>query len=140
MQKQIIYPKLVLRLLATSLDFVLLTLITSPVTKIASKYLPAAGNTMNEILTRAAILNAISVVFIAIYFIGFWIKFGATPGKMLLKMKIVDKINYDRPSNASLVKRFLGCSTFLVGLWFIPLSKQKQALHDRIADTVVIKT
>lgn len=140
MKKQIIHPQLVLRLLSTSLDFALLTLITTPIMNIMSRYIPAPGASMSEILMRAAIMNSVNIIFITIYFVSFWIKFGATPGKMLLKMRIVDKLNYNHPSKASLVKRFLGCSTFLFGLWLIPFSKQKQALHDRIADTVVIKT
>jgi uncharacterized RDD family membrane protein YckC len=75
-----------------------------------------------------------------VYFVGFWRKFGATPGKMLLRMKIVDAQDYDvRPSTSRLIKRFLGYITAIIGLWSILISKQGQAMHDRIAGTVVIK-
>ena len=76
--------------------------------------------------------------------VGFWIWKSATPGKMLLGMKIVDAETFGKVSSARLVLRYLGyfVSTFplLLGLFWVGWDKRKQGWHDKIARTVVIKT
>lgn len=74
------------------------------------------------------------------YFIGFWIYWSATPGKMIMHMKIVDENTLQQPTKWQLIKRFFGYLTALFGIWSIIFSKQRQALHDKIAKTVVIKS
>jgi hypothetical protein len=74
------------------------------------------------------------------YFITFWRKFGATPGKMFLRMKIVDADTLERPSLRNLTKRFLGYITAIIGIWSIVFSKRSMAIHDKIANTIVIKS
>ena len=54
-------------------------------------------------------------------------------------MKIVDAKTFNRPTLKQLIKRFLGYMTFPIGIFFILFYSQKQALHDKIAGTVVIK-
>ncbi|MFY9589714.1 RDD family protein [Rickettsia endosymbiont of Halotydeus destructor] len=73
------------------------------------------------------------------YFVGFWYYKGATPSKMIMHMKIVDAITFAKPTLWQLIRRFLGYMTFPFGIWLILFSSQKQALHDKIAGTVVIK-
>ncbi|XVN41849.1 MAG: RDD family protein [Rickettsia endosymbiont of Argas persicus] len=80
-----------------------------------------------------------SLLVIGSYFVGFWRYKGATPSKMLMHMKIVDAVTLNRPTLTQLIKRFLGYVTFPIGIFFILFSSQKQALHDKIAGTVVIK-
>jgi uncharacterized RDD family membrane protein YckC len=171
MKKQIIYPKFISRIFATSLDLFFLSILLMPIMNLLSKYVTLyifnqffidygidtssneaiiAATRMPEFadyisgasfITRAAILCAINFLFMAIYFIGFWIKLGTTPGKIFLKMKIVDAEDYDvHPSPSRFIKRFLGYSIAIIGLWSILFSKKGQALHDKIADTVVIKS
>lgn len=65
----------------------------------------------------------------------------ATPGKLLLNMKIVDKQG-SRISYFRSLMRFL--SKFLsgilgIGFLMILFTKYKQGLHDKIADTVVVQ-
>ena len=74
------------------------------------------------------------------YFVTFWKKFGATPGKMLLRMKIVDADTMESPSLRNLIKRFLGYITAIIGIWSIVFSKRSMAVHDKIANTIVIKS
>lgn len=75
----------------------------------------------------------------------FWKQFkGATPGKKLLNIKIVDAQTLKDISNKQAITRSLGYipSTLLFGLGFLMIifKKNKQSLHDILANTVVIYT
>ncbi|WP_341791978.1 RDD family protein [Rickettsia endosymbiont of Gonocerus acuteangulatus] len=97
-----------------------------------------AGNFNKYILFNISIL-LINLTVIGSYFIGFWYYKGATIGKIFMRMRIVDANDFNRPTLKQLIKRFLGYMTFPIGIFFILFSSQKQALHDKIAGTVVIK-
>lgn len=70
-------------------------------------------------------------------------KFGATPGKMALKLKIVrpdgQPITYARAAGRY-VAELLSAFTLLIGYMMAGWDEQKRALHDRICDTRVIRT
>lgn len=75
----------------------------------------------------------------SVYFVG---KFGATPGKMALGLKIINAdgtpVDY-----GTAVKRYLGeiLSDMTLGVGYIiaAFDEEKRALHDRICDTRVVK-
>lgn len=77
------------------------------------------------------------------YFIFFQIQHGATPGKMLLGLRVVGHADLEAPSNRSIFMReTLGrlASIFSLIGYFLPLfNKDKRALHDLIAGTRVIR-
>ena len=102
------------------------------------KYLKA-GNFNKYILFNISIF-ATNVLVIGSYFITLWYYKGATLSKMFLRMKIVDAVTLKHPTLKQLIKRFLGYITFPIGIFFILFSSKKQALHDKIAGTVVIKS
>ena len=73
----------------------------------------------------------------------FWEKFkGATPGKKICRIKIVDATTFQDINNKQAITRSLGyiISTlpFLAGFFIVLLKKDKRALHDIIANTAVI--
>ena len=74
----------------------------------------------------------------------FWIFKGATPGKMITKIKMVDAKTGDSLTASQSVIRYLGyvISTlpFMLGFFWIAFDKNKQGWHDKIAGTVVIKS
>ncbi|WP_304543133.1 RDD family protein [Sulfurimonas microaerophilic] len=75
----------------------------------------------------------------------FWKQFkGATPGKKIVNIKIVDAKTLKDISNKQAITRSLGYipSTLLFGLGFLMIifTKNKQSLHDMLANTVVIYT
>ena len=85
-----------------------------------------------------------SIVFGLVYYIVFWVdNDGATPGKKLLGIKIIksngEKIRF---SNAIIryIGTFISAFTILIGYLWIIWDKKKQALHDKIAGTLVIRT
>ena len=72
----------------------------------------------------------------------FWRFRGATPGKMLVKAKIVTADGLRQPSTGRLIGRFLAyfvsiIPSFLGFLW-IAFDKRKQGWHDKLAGTVVV--
>jgi hypothetical protein len=73
-----------------------------------------------------------------------WKIWSATPGKMLLGMKIVDAASEKPISNRQILLRSLGyiisCSVFFMGILWISLDKRRQGWHDKIAGTTVVLT
>jgi len=73
----------------------------------------------------------------------FWKQWaGATPGKKLLKMHVVDAKSFGPITNKQAIIRYIGyiASSLPLGLGFfmVAFHKEKRALHDILADTVVI--
>lgn len=71
-----------------------------------------------------------------------WHKWSATPGKMLLGIKVVDAVTEAPISNRQIFLRLIGyfVSSFpaLLGFFWIAFDKRKQGWHDKIAGTVVV--
>ena len=72
----------------------------------------------------------------------FWHYRSATPGKMALKLAIVDADTFKQPSTKQFVIRYVGyfVSTIALCLGFlwVAFDPRKQAWHDKFANTVVI--
>lgn len=86
----------------------------------------------------------ITWVFPAVATILFWMYRQATPGKMLLSVRIQDANTGAKLSLGQSVGRYLGyfVSTIPLGLGLIwvAFDKKKQGWHDKLAHTVVVKT
>lgn len=73
----------------------------------------------------------------------FWYYKSATPGKMLLGLRIVDAATLGKPSKGQLVGRYFayylsGLPLFLGFLW-VAWDKRKQGWHDKLAGTLVVR-
>lgn len=73
----------------------------------------------------------------------FWLRFAGTPGKRLLKLKVVDANSGNHLTTMQSVVRYLGyfISAFPMGLGFlwIFMDDKRQGWHDKLANSVVIK-
>jgi uncharacterized RDD family membrane protein YckC len=73
----------------------------------------------------------------------FWHFKSATPGKMILGMKIVDARTLGKVSTGRLCLRYLGyyvsALVLGLGLLWVGWDSRKQGWHDKIAGTLVIK-
>lgn len=73
----------------------------------------------------------------------FWIQRQSTPGKLLFHARIVDAATGGEPRPLQLVVRYLGyyVSLLFLGLGFvwIAFDQRKQGLHDKIANTLVVR-
>ena len=79
----------------------------------------------------------------AIATILFWIYRSATPGKMALKLSIVDLKTGRKPTTGQLVGRYfayyISVIPFLLGIIWVGIDKRKQGWHDKIAGTLVVR-
>lgn len=79
----------------------------------------------------------------AVAVIAFWVARQATPGKMLIRARIVDATTYAKPAFGRLLIRYLGyyvCfMTLGLGFLWVGWDKRKQGFHDKLANTVVIR-
>lgn len=86
------------------------------------------------------LLFEVSVLIVTVLF---WEKWrGATPGKKLVHIKIVDANTLEEIDNKQAITRSFGyiISTllFLIGFFMVAFRNDKRGLHDLLAGTVVI--
>ncbi len=76
------------------------------------------------------------------YFVGFWTWRGQTPGKMLLGIKVI-RTDSSPVTLGHAFLRYLGyivsALTLYIGFIWVAFDEHKQGLHDKIADTYVVK-
>ena len=79
---------------------------------------------------------------VVLYFAGFWSWKGATPGKMLLKLRVVNTETLLPPDVGNSIARYFGqiisSIPFCLGFFWAIWDKKKQGWHDKLAGTAVI--
>ncbi len=132
------------RVLASLIDTVLLGLVIYPVAY--AVYGASYFESSNELLAgpKGAVDVLLNYVFPVIAILLFWIYRSATPGKMVLKARIVDATTLGSPAKWQLVVRYISYYISLVplglGFFWIGWDARKQGFHDKLARTVVIYT
>ena len=75
--------------------------------------------------------------------IWFWLRFSGTPGKMALKLKIVDADTGNKLTFGQAIGRYfayiLSAIPFFLGYIWVGFDKRKQGWHDKLAGTIVIR-
>ena len=128
-----------IRVGASLIDTLIILLITTPI------LLMIYGD--NYWTSESLVLGGwdfiISYIFPAIAVIIFWTYKSATPGKMALKLTILDAQTGQKPTTQQFIVRYLGyfVSTIplFLGLIWVGIDKRKQGWHDKIAGTVVVR-
>lgn len=73
----------------------------------------------------------------------FWVKYLGTPGKMLLRLRVIDANTGKAVSTAKGVGRYLGyyvsALPLMLGFIWVAFDKKKQGFHDKLAGTYVIR-
>jgi len=129
------------RVLATLIDTVLVLCVTLPLV------IAVYGRSYFDVSKSGFIVGPadfiISWVLPAVAVVLFWLFRQATPGKMAISAQVVDARTGGRLSLGQSVLRYLGyfVSTipFGLGLLWVAFDPKKQAWHDKIAGTVVIR-
>lgn len=85
----------------------------------------------------------VSYVLPIIIILLFWNYKSATPGKMFLKIKIVDVSTFEKPSKKQFIIRYLGYFVSFIplclGYFWMLWDKKNQTWHDKMSNTVLIK-
>ncbi|MFC5282492.1 RDD family protein [Pedobacter alpinus] len=127
-----------LRLLATVIDWFILFAIAAFIELLLALYFEQQSTTLFIILMGAILLPIIKMI----YQIYMEHNHQATFGKKLLQIKVVN-LQGLKPSLQQVVIRnlakIISTVTVFFGYLYLFLNKQQQALHDKIADTMVIK-
>lgn len=123
------------RILAFMFDHLLLTIMTVlPILFYAFRIEDANFSQMFSVFTVTVIIG------ISFYFFKDMIK-GVSPGKWLLGIGVRDQKNDEKvPSNMRLFMRNVPILIWIVEVFVLAFSKQKQRLGDQLANTVVVKT
>ncbi len=89
------------------------------------------------------ILNQIIQFFMLFSYIAYmWIRFAATPGKLLLGLRVVNAQTFEKMTLKQATKRFFSITLSIIPLFlgfiWANFNKRCQSWHDKIADTVVV--
>lgn len=95
----------------------------------------------SDITVRVALTSVAWLINIA-YFVGFWTWRGQTPGKILLGVRVVGTDGSPLSIRRAFL-RYLGYIVsgimLLIGFLWIAFDSRKQGIHDKIADTYVVR-
>lgn len=128
-----------IRTAAAIIDSILILIIIIPV--MSAIYGEAYWN--SEVFYLGIWDGLFNYILPAIVVILFWSYKSATPGKMALKLYIVDAATGNKPTSKQLIIRYIGYYVasipLFLGLIWVGIDKRKQGWHDKMAGTVVIK-
>ena len=122
---------------ASVIDSLILIMVTSPIL-----FMIYGANFMDASAFSPAsfIMNWL---FPILAVVAFWVTKSATPGKLMLSMKVVDAKTGNTLTVGQAFGRyfgyFLSIIPFGLGLIYVAFDDKKQGFHDKIADTVVIR-
>jgi uncharacterized RDD family membrane protein YckC len=73
----------------------------------------------------------------------FWTKYLGTPGKMILRLRVVDANTGQAVSTPKAIGRYLGyyvsALPLMLGFIWVGIDSKKQGFHDKLAGTVVVR-
>lgn len=141
-EQKVEYAGFWIRTLATIIDSILMILITFPILIYIYGWAYFDVKQTGFIAGPADFL--ISWVFPSIAVIIFWLQKQATPGKMVVGIKVVDATNGNTMSVGQSIGRYLAYFVSLLpfglGFIWIAFDSRKQGWHDKLAGTVVIRS
>lgn len=127
------------RVVASIIDTIILLVITSPILYAIYGEEYWSGETFSKGVWDFIISYIIPAVIVIL----FWVYKSATPGKMIMKLKVVNVNTLEPLTAPQAVGRYLGyyISTLFLCLGFIwvAFDKRKQGWHDKLANSTVIK-
>lgn len=100
------------------------------------------GPSEEELMGLNLIANLVMTIINWLYFVGFLAAKGATPGKMVLGIKIVTidgaPVSLGRAALREIIGKIISAILLGLGYLWVIRDKKKQGWHDKIAGTVVV--
>jgi uncharacterized RDD family membrane protein YckC len=131
-----------IRVGASIIDSILLMMITYPL--LYAVYGWAGLDYGAAVQTTGFVSILVTWILPVIAVIWFWVAKQATPGKMLLSLRVVDAKTGGSLSVGQSIARYLGYFVssipFGLGLIWVGIDSKKQGWHDKIAGTVVVRS
>jgi uncharacterized RDD family membrane protein YckC len=129
-----------IRFAAKFLDGLITSVVTGPLTLLMALISPAEKPEV--IIALQVLFSLVSVVISAAYYIFFVGRYGATPGKMICRLKIITAdggtVSYARATGRFFAEMLSGCPTLMIGYLLVAFDDERRALHDHICGTRVI--
>lgn len=132
-----------IRVLAYIIDSVLLITVQTVLTLLINMTIGMLGIATDgdpAINTVIWLFGAVLSISYAVFFTGYC---GQTPGKMALRIKVIrtdgSQPSYGRAALREVPGKFISSVLLGIGYLMVAFDAQKQGLHDKIADTYVIK-
>jgi uncharacterized RDD family membrane protein YckC len=129
------------RAMAFVIDDLLITLLT--VVLLWDKVVATGSDTMGvlTVMNQAFLQVVLIKVIYQTFFVWYY---GATIGKMAMKIKVIDFDNFGRVSFLSALframTRIVSESIFYIGFVFAFYTQSRQTLHDKLGKTLVVKS
>lgn len=132
-----------IRVVASVIDSFLLSLVQFTLTFAITLTVGAVGVSATEDPATSLVIwlfgATISLAY-AVFFTGYC---GQTPGKMAVRIKVIrtdgSEITYGRAAKREILGKFVSSILLGIGYLMVAFDNQKQGLHDKIADTYVVK-
>ena len=137
--KELEYAGFWVRTAASIIDTILILLLTWPILTLIYGF----DYWVSESLYHGVGELFVSYVLPAVAVIIFWIYRSATPGKMMMGLKVISLGEQQKLSVGQSIGRYLGyypsMIVLFIGFFWIAFDDRKQGWHDKIANTAVIK-
>lgn len=135
-----VYAGFWVRAVASIIDTILIMLFTVPL--VFTVY--GSGFLLSDSMINGSWDFVISYVLPAIAVVLFWHFKSATPGKMVMGLKVISLGESEHMSIGKSALRYIGyypsMMIFMLGIIWVAFDKKKQGWHDKIANTAVIKS
>ena len=127
-----------IRTLAAIIDTIIMLIITSPLLYLFY----GADFITSESMVKGGADIIISYIFPIAFSVALWMKFGGTPGKRMLGLKVIDEQTGQYLTLGKSLLRYVGylVSTIglLIGFFWVAFDKKKKGWHDHIAGSIVV--
>ncbi len=137
------------RFIAMIIDNIVFSLILSPFFMLFFEHRTYTDEELKQILStqgpiglvdpKEMLIQQLVVLAITVFF---WVRFAGTPGKRILKMRIVDATTGNKLTLLQSITRYFGYFISALpmgfGFWWILIDKRNQGWHDKFANSVVI--
>lgn len=127
-----------IRFLASIIDGIVITLVVFPIGFFAGML-----GLVDPENSSFGVLDVLIQILSVVFYVGCWVKFGGTPGKRILKLKILDADTGEYLTIGKSIVRYVGyIISYLVlciGLIWVAFDQRKQGWHDKMANSVVVK-
>lgn len=98
---------------------------------------------VNAVGQKFTVLDIVVQILSVAFYVVCWMKYAGTPGKRLLKLKVLDAQTGNHLTAGQALLRYIGYipSSLILCLGFIwvAFDSKKQGWHDKIAKTVVVR-
>lgn len=136
------YAGLWVRVLANVLDILWIGALNTVVwLNVVSRPLPPGVGSQSGSIAVAVI--ELGTLLPPLLIVGCWAVWGATPGKMMLGLRIVDEPTGGRPGAWQCIGRyFMALAGILcagVGYFWIAIDRRNQGWHDKVVRTLVVR-